>query len=98
MMSTRNFLKIELRGDEADDGRILFKSPDLDGFYFIVNAGEDPIAAMEPTLMEFIGLYLKAEIRKIEPTQTPRQFRRRMLDILPRPSRDYSVIAEVAVA
>lgn len=99
MTSTRNILRIELLGEEFEDGRILFKSPDLEGFYFVVNADEDPRIAMESTLMQFIGLYLNAEVRTIEPLQTPQQFRQRMLgmlDILSRPSRDYSVVAEVA--
>ena len=96
MTGNGNILRIELRGDESEDGRILFKSPDLEGFYFVVNPDEDPIEAMKPTLMKFLSLYLKAEVKEIASAQTPRQYRRRMLDIMPRPSRDYSVFAEVA--
>ena len=96
MQQAQAILRIELHGEEADDGRILFKSPDLEGFYFVVNPDEDPCAVMEPTLMQFLHLYLNAEIRKIQPAQTPRQFRREKLGISSGPSRDYSVFAEVA--
>ncbi len=101
MTGARNILRIELLGNEFEDGRILFKSPDLEGFYFVVNAGEDPFTVMKEPLMQFIALYLNAEgrVRKIEPLQTPREYRQKMLgmfDIMSRPYRDYSVVAEVA--
>ena len=98
MQPAQAILRIELHGEEADDGRILFRSPDLEGFYFVANPDEDPCAAMEPTLIQFLSLYLNAEVRKIQPAQTPRQFRRERLGILPAPtpSRDYAVFAEVA--
>ena len=89
-------MRIELHGEEADDGRVLFKSPDLEGFYFVVNPDEEPCVAMDSTLTQFLSIYLNAEIRKIQPAQTPRQFRRERLGIFPAPSRDYSVFAEVA--
>ena len=95
MQQAQAILRIELHGEEADDGRILFKSPDLEGFYFVVNPDEDPCVAMEPTLIQFLSLYLDAEISKIKPAQTPRQFRREKLGIMPSLSRDYSVFAEV---
>ena len=91
-------LRIELHGEEADDGRILVNSPDLEGFHFVVNPGEDPFSAMKPTLLEFVRLYLKAEVRGIERAQTPRQFRHKALGILRSAPRDYSVFAEVAAA
>lgn len=96
MKKTKAILKIELHGEEADDGRILVRSPDLEGFYFVVQPGEDPVTAMKPTLIEFVGIYLKAEVRKVERAQTPRQFRRNSLGVLPGPPRNYSVFAEVA--
>ena len=96
MKNTEAILKIELRGDEADDGRILVRSPDLEGFYFVVQPGEDPMTAMKPTLTEFMRIYLKAEVRRIERAQTPRQFRHNALGIVRSPPRDYSVFAEVA--
>ena len=98
MRRPRAILKIELCGEEADDGRILIKSPDLEGFYFMVNPDEDPWTAMKPTLLEFMRLYLKAEVGEVECAQTPRQYRRQMLGVISRPSRDYSVFAEVAAA
>lgn len=96
MSDTTAFLRIELHGEEADDGRILVRSPDLEGFYFVVEPGEDPLDAMKPTLMEFVHVYLKAEVRRIQRAETPRQFRHKALGILPRSPRDYSVFAEVA--
>ena len=93
---TTAFLRIELHGEEADDGRILVRSPDLEGFYFVVEADEDPLDAMEPTLMEFIRVYLKAEVRRIQRTETPRQFRHKALGLKRSPPREYSVFAEVA--
>ena len=96
MNTTGVLLKIELHGEEAEDGRILVRSPDLEGFYFVVPSGEDPVSTMKPTLMEFVQVYLKAEVRRIESVQTPRQFRHSALGIMPSPSRDFSVFAEVA--
>ena len=97
MKNTGAILRFELHGEEADDGRTLFKSPDLEGFYFVVSAGEDPLTAMKPTLMEFMSIYLKANVSKIERAQTPRQYRQnRMFGIMRNPPRDYSVFAEVA--
>ena len=89
-------LRIELHGEEADDGRILVRSPDLEGFYFVVEPGEDPMSAMEPTLMEFMSIYLKAEVRRIQRAETPRQFRHKALGVMRSAPRDYSVFAEVA--
>lgn len=97
MSDATAFLRIVLHGEEADDGRILVTSPDLEGFYFVVEPGEDPLEAMEPTLMEFIHIYLKAEVRRIQRAVTPRQFRHQAaLGVMRRSPRDYSVFAEVA--
>ena len=96
MNTTGALLIIELHGEEAEDGRILVKSPDLEGFYFVVPPGQDPVSTMRLTLMEFVRIYLKAEVRGIERAQTPRQFRRNALGILPSPARDFAVFAEVA--
>jgi len=91
-------LRVELHGRKFEDGRVFVSSPDLKGFYFVVPVGEDPITAMKSTLMEFMSLYLKAEIRGIERAQTPRQFRRNALGIEYRAQEDFSVFAEVAAA
>ena len=96
MNTTGTLLKIELHGEDAEDGRILVRSPDLEGFYFVVPPGEDPVSTMKPTLMEFVQIYLKAEVRRIESAQTPRQFRHNALGVMRGPSRDFSVFAEVA--
>ena len=96
MKTTGAILRIELHGEEADDGRILVRSPDLEGFYFVVPPGEDPLSTMRPTLMGFVHVYLKAEVRRIERAQTPRQFRHNALGIMRSPSHDFSVFAEVA--
>ena len=98
MMNTGAILRIELHGEEADDGRILVRSPDLEGFYFVVPPGEDPVSTMKPALMEFMHIYLKAKVRRIESAQTPRQFRHNALGILRSPPRDFSVFAEMATA
>ena len=96
MKNTGAILRFELHGEEADDGRTLFKSPDLEGFYFVVPAGEDPLTAMKPTLMEFMSIYLKANVSKIERAQTPRQYRQHTtFGITRSPPRDYAVIASV---
>ena len=95
MNTTGALLIIELHGEEAEDGRTLVSSPDLEGFYFVVPPGEDPVSTMKPTLMEFMSIYLKAEVRRIERAQTPRQFRRNALGV-PNPLRDFAVFAEVA--
>ncbi|MCY4222832.1 MAG: hypothetical protein OXC25_01535 [Thiotrichales bacterium] len=98
MKTNGAMLRVELHSRESEDGRILINSPDLKGFYFVVSAGEDPMTAMKPTLMEFMQIYLKAEIRRIERAHTPRQFRRNALGIEHRPQDDFSVFAEVALA
>ena len=54
-------LEIELHGRESEDGRILVSSPNLIGFSSVVPPGEDPETAIEPILVEFMRLYLKAE-------------------------------------
>ena len=98
MRDTTAVLKIELHGEEADDGRILVRSPDLKGFYFVVNAGEDPLSAMKPTLMKFIYYYLNAEVHRIQRAETPQQFLSKAAGLVPdsSPPRAYSVVAEVA--
>ena len=96
MKNTGAILRIELHGEESDDGRTLVRSPDLEGFYFVVPPGEDPVTTMKPTLMEFVRIYLKAEVHKIERAQTPRQFRHSALGIMRSPPRNFSVFAEVA--
>ena len=98
MMNTGAILRIELHGEEADDGRILVRSPDLEGFYFVVPPGEDPVSTMKPALMEFMHIYLKAEVHRIESAQTPRQFRHNALGIMRSPPRDFSVFAEMVPA
>ena len=55
-----------------------------------------PLSTMKPTLMEFVRIYLKVEVRGIERAQTPRQFRHDALGIMRSPSHDFSVFAEVA--
>ena len=77
MKSTGAIVRIELHGEEADDGRTLVRSPDLEGFYFVVPPGEDPVTTMKPTLMEFVRIYLKAEVRKIERAHRPKTCRKR---------------------
>ena len=98
MKDTGAIVRVDLHGEEADDGRILVRSPDLEGFYFVVKPGEDPMTAMEPTLVEFMRIYLRAKVRRIRRAETPRQFRHKALGITRRPPRDYSVFAEVAAA
>ena len=96
MEQTDAVLIIELHGKEAKDGRILVTSPDLKGFYFVVQPGEDPIEAMTPTLIEFMGVYLNAKVCRIERAETPRQYRHKSFGIVQNPQHDYSLIAEVA--
>ena len=98
MMRMKSFLRIELHGMEAEDGRIYVNSPDIEGFHFILDPEDDPLEAMRETLTEFTQLYLKAEVRSFSPAPTPKQYLREALDI-PRTmlsSRDYSVVAELA--
>ena len=95
MNTTQALLMIELHGEEAEDGRILVRSPDLEGFYFAVPPGEDPVSTMKWTLMEFVRIYLKAEVHGIKRAQTPRQFRHNALGIMRSPPRAFSVFAQV---
>lgn len=66
-------ITIELHGHEMDDGRTYIDSRDLKGFHYVLEDGQD-IEEIMPELSTFISLYLKAEIRKLVPAQTPRDF------------------------
>ena len=96
MMKT--FLRIELFGKQAEDGRIYVNSPDLEGFHFILEPDEDPFEVMLPTLSEFMRLYIEAEVRSFAPAPTPKQYRQQQMNIPATmfASRDYSMVAEVA--
>ena len=62
MDSIKTEIMIHLEGERAENGRIYITSPDLRGFYFVLEEGEDPIEAMMPTLKIFIPVYLKAAV------------------------------------
>ena len=94
----RDFIVINLIGTEADDGRVYVNSPDLEGFHFILEPGEDPMPAMEPTLKEFMNLYIEAEISTLSLAPNPKQYKQKMMNI---PSGimgiwEHTVVAEVA--
>ena len=96
MNNTRAILSLELDGEKTGGGRTLFKSPDLEGFYFVVPNGEEALTAMKPTLTEFMNIYLKANVSKIERTQTPRQYRQHTtFGIMRSPPRDDAILASV---
>ena len=99
MTRNKTYIKIDLIGVEADDGRIYVESPDLEGFHFILEPDEEPLEAMEETLLEFMKIYLKAEIANIMPAESPRQFRRKQMNIPMHHIRSsgYTVLAEMAV-
>jgi len=64
-------MKIELIGEERDDGTLYFSSPGLPGFHFIMAKDENPMDAMIPALMEFLPLYLSAKLRDMPPVIRP---------------------------
>jgi len=74
----------------------LVTSPDLKGFYFVVQPGEDPVQVMTPTLMDFMDIYLNAKVRRIERAETPRQYRHKSLGLIQDSRHNYSLVAEVA--
>jgi predicted RNase H-like HicB family nuclease len=91
-----SYITINLRGRELDDGRFYVDSEELEGFHYLLDAGEDP-EAMTPTLQEFVQLYVKAEITKITRAQTPKGFRQRASHA-PDRKRELAFVAEVAQA
>ena len=70
-------ITIRLEGEETEDGRMYVTSPDLRGFHYIVEPDEDPVEAIEPTLKEFIHLYLQIEVQGLSPAIAPAIIRRR---------------------
>ena len=75
-------ITIRLHGKPTDDGRTYVTSPDLRGFYFVLETDEDPITAMEPTLKIFMSRYLKAEIMRLLPAMNLSDYRARKFGLL----------------
>ena len=74
-------ITIRLRGADTEDGRTYVTSPDLRGFHFVLEPGEDPLEAMEPTLRVFVERYLETEIKELLPAMTPRDYRAQQFEI-----------------
>ena len=88
MSNIAGTITIRLEGQPTEDGRMYITSPDLRGFHFIVEHGEDPVGAMSPTLMEFMGQYLNAKITGFQPSMAPRDYRARQHDV---PRQDHGI-------
>ena len=88
MSNVERTITIRLEGEPTDDGRMYITSPDLRGFHFIVEHGEDPVEAMSPTLMAFMEQYLNATITGFHPSMAPRDFRARQHDV---PMQDHGI-------
>ena len=96
MNGTSRILSFKLESAETDDGRILLSSPDLEGFHFLMSTDEDPKEALIPTIIEFMSLYLKAKVKNLTPAQSPRQYKKSLLNLGPDRRIDLSYVAEVA--
>lgn len=92
----KDIITITFIGTAMDDGRTYVTSPDLRGFHYLLERDEDP-EVMMPTITEFLGLYTKAEIRKVQRADSLREFmRRRVAYPRERRPREYTLLAEVA--
>jgi len=98
MTQNKNLLTITLFCTPTDDGRTYVTSPHLEGFYFILEPGEDPQKELAETLRTFLSIYLQAKISKVRLSSRPKEFRLRALNV---PATDIgqseiSMVAEAA--
>lgn len=89
-----HLITIKLCGHEMDDGRTYIDSPDLKGFHYILEEGEE-IEAIEPDILAFLTAYLKAEIATIRRAETPKTFLQRRAQY-GRRSNWWPIVAELA--
>ena len=58
---------IRLDSQPTNDGRIYVTSPDLPGFSFVLETGEDPFEAMVPTIWFFASRALDTDLAQVRP-------------------------------
>lgn len=87
-------ITIEIQGHEMEDGRIYLDSPDLKGFHYVLEEGQD-ISEITDDLMLFVTHYLKAEIRKLIPAETTRDYLRGRIGAAPERTM-FPFVAELA--
>ena len=74
-------ITIRLNGQVVEDGRIYVTSPDLKGFHFLLEKGDDPVATMKPTLEIYLKLMLKAELKDVKPLVGLQEYKAQKLNI-----------------
>ena len=74
-------ITIHLNGQILEDGRIYVTSPDLKGFHFLLEKGDDPFSTMRPTLETFLKHMLKAELKEVKAVPGLREYRAQKLNI-----------------
>ena len=92
----RRNISIRLERRETTDGRFFVTSPDLRGFCFILEADDDPMEAMMPTLREFIPRYLDAELKDLEEVYSVEHYRAERLSLPHSRVQDLQMLAAVA--
>ena len=74
-------IAIRLSFEEMADGRTYVTSPDLTGFHAMIDAGDDPTAALREPLRVFLSHYLDAEIADIGSAMEPVSYRAHKIGI-----------------
>lgn len=74
-------LTVMLTFEGQDDGRIYVTSPDLKGFHFLLEEGEDPLNEMKNALKTHLEHVLGKKIMSLGPAPRIREFKAREMDV-----------------